>query len=107
MEREKEKESVQRWQKKIMPYLDGSLSVDDHSEFEAYVRTHPEFKNQVDSKINELAQLKSLIPSPALPAEEEEALMNEMRLSVFNLLKEEPKNIWDSVRSRVEDWLSR
>ena len=36
-----------KFQKKILGYLDGSLSSEDKSEFEAYVRTHPEFETQI------------------------------------------------------------
>lgn len=96
-----------KFQKKILGYLDGSLSPDEKSEFEAYVRTHPEFETQIQKKEEELTFLRGLIPAVALNKESAEALDNEMKLSIFNLLKEEPRNFTDKVKNAWEEWINR
>jgi hypothetical protein len=95
------------YQKKIVPYLDGSLSKDEASEFEAFVLTHPEFESQIKNKQQEIQLLKNLIPVAQLSKQTVETLENEMRASIFNLLKEEPKGLWDSLRIKWEDWIRR
>ncbi len=95
------------YQKKIVPYLDGSLSKDEASEFEAFILTHPEFETQVQNKQQEIQLLKNLIPAVQLSKESAETLENEMRASIFNLLKEEPKGLWDSLRIKWEEWINR
>jgi anti-sigma-K factor RskA len=94
-------------QKKILGFLDGSLSIEEKSEFEAYVRTHPEFEAQIKKKEDELLFLKNLIPVPLMSKETAESLESEMKLSIFNLLKEEPKNLADRVRNSWEEWVNR
>ena len=95
------------YQKKIVPYLDGSLSKNESSEFEAFVLTHPEFETQIKNKQQEIQLLKNLIPVAQLSKQSAETLENEMRASIYNLLKEEPKGLWDSIRIKWEDWISR
>lgn len=95
------------YQKKIVPYLDGSLSKDEASEFEAFILTHPEFETQVQNKQQEIQLLRNLIPVAMLSKESSETLENEMRASIFNLLKEEPKGLWDSFRIKWEEWINR
>ena len=95
------------YQKKIVPYLDGSLSKDEASEFEAFVLTHPEFESQIKNKQQEIQLLKNLIPVAQLSKQTVETLESEMRASIFNLLKEEPKGLWDSIRIKWEDWIRR
>ena len=85
------------YQKKIVPYLDGSLTKDEVSEFEAFVLTHPEFETQIKNKKEEIQLLKNLIPVAQLSNQSAESIENEMRSSVFNLLKEEPKGLWDNL----------
>ena len=89
------------YQKKIVPYLDGSLSKDEVSEFEAFVLTHPEFEEQIKIKKDEIALIRNMIPQVEVSGE------NEMRASVFNLLKEEPKGLLDSLRIKYEEWINR
>lgn len=107
MERTQGTHSSTPYQKKIIAYLDGSLSADERSEFEAYVSTHPEFEAQIKVKENELNLLKSLLPSVSFTAATAESLENEMKLSIFNLLKEEPKNFLDKVKNSWEEWINR
>lgn len=95
------------YQKKIISYLDGSLSPDDRSEFEAYIRTNPEFESQIKMKEKELLLLKSYIPSIEMSSQALESLEGEMKLSIFNLLKEEPKGLLDRVKISWEDWINR
>jgi anti-sigma factor RsiW len=38
------------FEKKIIPYLDGSLSIEETSEFEAFISTHPEFEKKIKAK---------------------------------------------------------
>jgi anti-sigma factor RsiW len=99
--------AYQGFQKKIVPYLDGSLSKDEKSEFEAFVLTHPEFEEQINFKKNEISLLQSMIPHAILSKESAETLENEMRASVFNLLKEEPKSFFDSLRIKWEEFVNR
>jgi anti-sigma factor RsiW len=99
--------AYQGFQKKIVPYLDGSLSKDEKSEFEAFVLTHPEFEEQINFKKNEISLLQSMIPQAMLTKESAETLENEMRASVFNLLKEEPKSFFDSLRIKWEEFVNR
>lgn len=96
-----------QFQKKIVPYLDGSLSKEETAEFEAFVHTHPEFGTQIKSKEEEIQSLKGMIPMAILTRSSQESLETEIRTSVFNLLKEEPKTLWDSVRLKFEDIFNR
>ena len=95
------------FERKIVPYLDGSLSKEETSEFEAFVLTHPEFETEIKNKQNEIELLRSMIPVANLSAEAQESLDNEMRASIFNLLKEEPKTIIESMKLKWEEWTSR
>jgi anti-sigma factor RsiW len=95
------------YQKKIIPYLDGSLSASDRAEFEAYVHTHPEFESQIRTKEEELNIVRSLIPSPVMARDALDSLDNEIRESVLNLLREEPRNFWGRMKDVWEEWLSR
>ena len=96
-----------KYQKKILGYLDGTLSIEEKSEFEAYVRIHPEFETLIQKKESELSLLKSLIPAAVFSQDTAESLDNEMKLSIFNLLKEEPRNFIDRVKNSWEEWISR
>lgn len=96
-----------KYTKKIIGYLDGSLSADEKAEFEAYVRTHPEFESVIQKKEAELSFLKELMPGTMMSAEIAESLDNEMKLSIYNLLKEEPKNFLEKVKFAWEEWISR
>ena len=59
-------ENYKSFEKKIVPYLDGSLSTEEASEFEAFVFTHPEFENKIKSKQQEVELLRSRIPVAVL-----------------------------------------
>ena len=96
-----------KFQKKIIGFIDGSLSTDDKAEFEAYVRTHPEFEINIKKKEDEILFLKSLIPAGIMSKETAESLNNEMKLSIFNLLRQEPKNFMERVKNSWEDWVNR
>lgn len=96
-----------KYQKKILGYLDGSLSVEDKSEFEAYVRTNPDFEKQIRTKEDELSFLRNLIPAAVMTKETAESLNGEMKLSIFNLLKEEPRNLKDRLKNAWEEWINR
>lgn len=98
---------MNNYHNKIMPYLDGTMSAEDRAEFEAFVLTHPEFEQEIKTKQEELALLKSLIPSIHLSKESHASLDLEIKQSVLNLLKPEPKNIWDSVKLKFEEWTNR
>jgi anti-sigma-K factor RskA len=107
MEKTQSERSYLSYQKKIISYLDGSLSPDEKAEFEAFVRTHPEFEAHIKNKEDELLLLKAKIPATALTAETLSSLENEMKLSIFNLLKEEPKNFLDRIKDSWEEWTNR
>ncbi len=95
------------YSKKIIPYLDGSLSASERSEFEAYVHTHPEFESQIRTKEDELAIVRSLIPTPLIAREALDALETEIRESIMNLLRDEPRNLRGKIKDAWEEWLSR
>jgi len=96
-----------KYQKRILGYLDGALSPEEKSEFEAYVRTHPEFEVQIQKKEEEILFLIGLIPKAVMTKETSDSLDNEMKLSIFNLLKQDPKNFMDKVKNSLEDWINR
>lgn len=95
------------FEKKIVPYLDGSLSRDEVAEFEAFVLTHPEFEEKIKSKKEEIQLLKDMIPAAIIAPETKESLEMEMKASIFNLLKEEPKSFFDGLRIRWEEFRNR
>lgn len=95
------------FQKKIVPYLDGSLSAEEKSEFEAFVMTHPEFEVHIKNKQDEMALIMSLIPTTVMSKNTEITLENEMKTSIFNLLKQEPKSLWERMTNSVEEWINR
>jgi hypothetical protein len=95
------------YSKKIIPYLDGSLSASERAEFEAFVHTHPEFESQIRVKQDELAVVRSLIPAPIMARDSLDSLETEIRESVLNLLREEPRNLRGRILDAWEEWLSR
>lgn len=95
------------YQKKITPYLDGTLSPQERSEFEAFVSTHPEFEEHIQKRREEITLIQGLIPSARMSTESLKALEGEVKDSVFNLLRTEPKSLWQSVEMKIEDWLNR
>lgn len=95
------------YDKRIVPYLDGSLTQEETAEFEAFVLTHPEFEEKILNKKNEIELIRSMIPSMTMSPETQESLENEIRSSVFNLLKDEPKSLMDNLRLKWEEWTSR
>jgi anti-sigma factor RsiW len=107
MPTEKQPGRLMDYQKKIGPYLDGTLSQEELAEFEAFVMTHPEFETHIRTKQEEIQLLRSQIPAVALGQEALESLETEIRESVFNLLRQEPRSFWDGVKQSMEEWLSR
>lgn len=96
-----------QFEKKIIPYLDGSLSQDEVSEFEAFVLTHPEFESKIKNKKDEILLIKKMIPDVFLGPDTAQSIQNEMKASVFNLLREEPKSFADKMKMKWEEWLNR
>lgn len=95
------------FKKQIISYLDGSLSAEERSEFEAFVATHPEFEADIRSKEDEVNLIKSLIPMALMGRETEISLENEIRASIFNLLRKERSSLWDKMADAWEDLISR
>lgn len=100
-------DTYKSFEKKIVPYLDGSLSPNETSEFEAFVLTHPEFEQKIKNKQDEIELLKSMIPAALLSKESLDSLENEIRSSIFHLLKEEPKSFFDRLKLKWEDLITR
>lgn len=100
-------EAYTQFDKKIVPYLDGSLSQDEKAEFEAFVLTHPEFEGKIRSKKEEIELLMSLIPKASLSSEAMEGMENEIKASIFNLLKPEPKTFLEGLGLKWEEWINR
>ncbi len=99
--------SEHQFEKKITPYLDGSLSQEEVSEFEAFVLTHPEFEAKIKSKKDEIQLIKKMIPEVFLSRETSQTIQNEMKASVFNLLRQEPKTLIDKFKMKWEEWINR
>jgi anti-sigma factor RsiW len=97
----------QHFQRKITSYLDGSLSVSEKNEFQAFVGAHPEFEKLVKQKEEELDLIRSLIPVVKLNEQSQESLEAEIKLSIQNLLKPEKTNLIEDLKNRFEDWFSR
>lgn len=95
------------FKKQIISYLDGSLSADERSEFEAFVATHPEFESDIRTKEDEVNLIKSLIPMAIMAKETETSLENEVRTSIFNLLRKERSSVWEKLKDSWEELLSR
>jgi anti-sigma-K factor RskA len=93
--------------KKITAYLDGSLGAEETSEFEAFVLTHPEFEAKIKNKKDEIQLLKSMIPTASPSEDTLRTLETEIKSSVFNLLKQEPKSMFDSLRMKWEEWTNQ
>ena len=98
--------SKKNYARKIVPYLDGSLSAEEVSEFEAYVMTHPELEAQIKTKEEEMNLLKSLIPSQQISYEAHSSLEHELKQSVFNLLKVEQRTIMNRIQDKWEEFLN-
>ncbi|HXH74928.1 MAG TPA: zf-HC2 domain-containing protein [Bacteriovoracaceae bacterium] len=98
--------SDRNYQKKITAYLDGALSTEERSEFEAFVSTHPEFKDQIKLKEDEIIRLRSFIPQVTMSPSALETMNHEIRQSIFQLLKRKPKNLWENMKDRYEEWAS-
>lgn len=93
--------------KQIIAYLDGSLSAEERSEFEAFIATHPEIEADIRAKEDEVNLVKSLIPTAHMGRETETSLENEVRTSIFNLLRRERSGIFDRIADTWEEILSR
>lgn len=102
-----EKNSYRSYEKQITPYLDGSLSKDERAEFEAFVLTHPDFEEKIKTKQEEIELIKGMIPAAQLSFETKESMEREMHASIFNLLKEEPKGFFDSLRIKWEEFRNK
>ena len=99
--------SYSNYAKKIVPYLDGSMSQEEVSEFEAYVMTHPELETQITTKAEEMNLLKSMIPSQSPTYETHESLEGELKQSVFNLLKEDQRTLLNRIQDKWEEFVNR
>jgi hypothetical protein len=95
------------FEKKIVPYLDGSLQQEEIAEFEAFVLTHPDFEAQIKSRKEEIQLIKDMIPVAIISPASKESLELEMKTSIFNLLKEEPKSLFDSIRIKWEEFRNK
>lgn len=97
----------QSYEKKIVPYIDGTLSTDDRNEFEAFVATHPDFQEKLKVKQDEIFALRSLIPNVTLSATSRATLEGEMKTSVYNLIKERPKNVVEYMKNFYQEMTNR
>ena len=95
------------YEKKITAYLDGSLGAEETSEFEAFVLTHPEFEAKIKNKKDEIQLLKNMIPVASPSEDSLRSLESEIKASVFNLLKQEPKSMFENLRMKWEEWINR
>lgn len=95
------------YKRKMTSYIDGSLTPAETSEFEAFVMTHPEFESELKKKKQEIDLLKNMIPVAELSLEAQEAIEEEMKASIFNLLQEKPEGLFDSIRIKWENRFNR
>lgn len=105
MQKNSEEQNV--YENKIGLYLDGVLSSEEKSEFEAFVAVHPEFKKKIDLKQIELERLREKIPTIVLSARSRETLETELKQSVFNLLQRERRSMWQKVQDFFEEKFNR
>jgi len=104
---QKNSEDQRLYENKIGLYLDGVLSSQERSEFEAFVSVNPEFKKKIDVKQTELEQIRNKIPTIVLSARSRETLETELKQSVFNLLQRERRSMWQKVQDFFEEKFSR
>ena len=89
------------FQKKIVPYLDGSMEPEEEAEFEAFVATHPEFEKQIQNKQLEIQRLKNLIPVVNPTKESLESIESEIKLSIDNLFLGAPESHFEKIKSKL------
>jgi anti-sigma factor RsiW len=104
---EKTSASYRNYEKKITAYIDGSMEPAERTEFQAFIAIHPDFQIKIKAKEEEIEHLRSLIPVVEFTPRAQESIDYEIKQSVFNLLKRRPKNFWESLKDRYEEWISR
>jgi|GEM_PF-6032920 len=92
---------------RINSYLDGTLSSDERSKFEAMMRLDKTLSLKVREKKEEYDLFCRLIPNQRPTPESFEMMQTEMRNSVFDLVEEKPDSFSDLVRIKWENLINR
>lgn len=93
--------------KNVTAFIDGSLDGGAQAEFEAFLRTHPEFLPEIETKQAELDYIKSFIPKVELTKEASDSLSSELKQSVFLLVRPKNATFMQKVKMTFEEWMNR
>jgi len=100
-------EALTFFNRNVTAFIDGSLAPQSQAEFEAFLRTHPEFINELETKQAELDYIKSFIPKVELSRDVKEALTSELKQSVFLLVRPKNATFFQKLKMSVEEWANR
>ncbi len=93
--------------KNVTAFIDGSLESGAQAEFEAFLRTHPEYISEIENKQAELDYIKSFIPKVELTKEASDSLSSELKQSVFLLVRPKNASFFEKVKMTFEEWINR
>lgn len=93
--------------KNVTAFIDGSLDPRTEAEFEAFLRTHPEYLSDIENKQAELDYIKSFIPKVELSREANESLSSELKQSVFLLVRPKNATFLQKAKMTFEEWMNR
>ncbi len=99
--------SQDAFDKRVGAYLEGSLSLKERSEFEAFVALNPQFKKKIEEKEFELEKLRQKIPTIVMSKNSREVLDSEIKESVFNLLRQTERSNLQKLKDFFEEKFSR
>ncbi|MFY7991867.1 MAG: hypothetical protein ACOVP4_01125 [Bacteriovoracaceae bacterium] len=100
-------EAMSYFNKNVTAFIDGSLDGGAQAEFEAFLRTHPEYLPEIENKQAELDYIKSFIPQISLSKEANESLSAELKQSVFLLVRPQNANVFQKAKMKFEEWVNR
>lgn len=100
-------EAQSYFNKNVTAFIDGSLHPQAQAEFEAFLRTHPEFITHIEAKQAELDYIKSFIPKAEFTRNIKETLNTEIKQSVFLLVRPKNANFFEKIKMSVEEWVNR
>lgn len=100
-------EATNYFNKNVTAFIDGSLDGGAQAEFEAFLRTHPEYLPEIENKQAELDYIKSFIPQISLSKEAKESLSAELKQSVFLLVRPQNASVFQKAKMKFEEWVNR
>ncbi len=99
-------EAFSYFNKNVTAFIDGSLDTNAEGEFEAFLRTHPEYLPEIEAKQAELNYIKSFIPKVELDKDIREAIASELKQSVFLLVRPKHATILQKAKMKIEEWVN-